>query len=211
MPQSYTFPSYLQPNVYAPTGSDLYNQRVAYNQSKGVKSGGVGLAGSAGVETGIASSVNQFMQGQAGLGYLMNLPGYQGMRGQQSENILSQLQGDVPDDVVNQILTRAAERGISTGTSGAPASNSTYLRALGLTSLDMQKQGSEGLSRAIEQTPVAEPFNPMSLYVPERLGKMQLNAAKEGASGGTGNPWLDNYESRFGSVNSPVNWTGWRG
>lgn len=178
---AYTVPSFLQPGVYAPPGSDLYNQRVAYNQSRGVPGGGAGVA-AGGVETGIASSVNQFMQGQANLPFIMNLPGYQGMQAQQSQNILSMLQGDVPRDVINQILQQASERGIATGSPRGPNANAAYLKALGLTSIDLMGKGSELFGAAIEQTPRAELWNPMSLYVPERLAAQEIAAAKSGAT-----------------------------
>lgn len=111
------------------------------------------------------------MQGQAQHAYIANLPDYQNMRTQQSANIGSQLQGEVPQDVVNQILQQAAERGIMTGTPGSSNSNASMLRALGLTSIGQQQQGTENLNTAIAQTPVAELWNPMSLYVPQTLGR----------------------------------------
>jgi len=127
----------------------------------------------------LAASVNQFMSGQAAMPYQMNLPGYQGMIGQQSGNILQQLQGDVPRDVINQILQQAAERGIVTGSPGAPGAGAAYLKALGLTSLGMQEMGAKNLSQVRQDTPVPELWNPMSLYVPEYLARLELAAAKE--------------------------------
>lgn len=136
----------------------------------------------------LANLVNQFMTQQAAMPLQSNLPGYTGMREQQSKNILSQLQGDVPQDVITQILQQAAERGIMTGAPGGPNANSAYLRALGLTSIGQQQLGQQGLNQAIEQTPVPEIWNPMSLYVPEYLANQELEQATGAGSGGTGGP-----------------------
>lgn len=54
-------------------------------------------------------------------------------------NISSEFNGELPQDVVNQIAQRGAERGISTGV-GSANNGAAYLRALGLTSLDLTKQ-----------------------------------------------------------------------
>jgi len=203
---AYTIPAYLQPGVVATPGSDLYNQRIAYNTSRGVPGGGAGV-GVPGLETGVASSVNQFMTGQAQLPFIQNLPGYLGMRAQNSMNILSQLQGDVPTDVINEILQQAAERGIATG-GGAGVAKPAYLKALGLTSLDLMKQGQEGLSKAISDTPVPELWNPADLYTSERLANKQLEIAKAGATTSTSgsrttSPWGNRSftnENFFGGI-----------
>jgi hypothetical protein len=185
----YQTPSFLQPGVYAEPGSELYRQRVAYNQSRGYTGAIPGL------ETGIASGVNRFMTQQAQLPFVSNLPLYSQMRGQQSQNIMSMLQGDVPGDVINQIMQQAAERGIATGSPGGPGANSAYLKALGLTSLGLQQQGSQLLGGAIEQTPVPQLWNPISLYVPERTARKELEVAQTSAA----KPW-----QRFGE---PSGWS----
>jgi hypothetical protein len=136
---------------------------------------------------GLASGVNQFMTGQAAAPYIANLPGYQAMTGQQSQNILSQLKGEVPQDVINQVLQQAAERGIATGTAGGPNANAAYMKMLGLTSLGLQQQGAQNLTQAIANTPVPELFNPMSLYVPEKLAGLSLGAAQSGVNMGAVN------------------------
>lgn len=118
-----------------------------------------GNLGSLGAIYGVAGGVNQFQQGQAALGLQTNLPGYQGLTAQSSQNIGQELKGEVPSDVVNQILQGAAERGIVTGSPGSPNANAAYLRALGLTSLGMQQQGEQNLTAAIGRTPQAAPMN----------------------------------------------------
>lgn len=139
------------------------------------------VPGAAGVPYGdMASGVNSFMSGQALAPYLANLPNYANMVGQRSENITQQLSGELPQDVLNQIMQQGAERGISTGAAGSQNANSAMLRALGLNSLQMQQQGSAGLSQAIADTPVPELWNPMSLYVPQTLAREEAQYAQEG-------------------------------
>lgn len=73
--------------------------------------------------------------------YTKRLPGYSEMATQSSANINNLLKGEVPADVLYQLGQQAAERGVSQGVPGSQFANSEYLRALGLTSLDLQKQG----------------------------------------------------------------------
>lgn len=123
-----------------------------------------------------AKAINRFMGNQALQQYNANLPGYANAVGQRMENTQQMLEGDLPQDVVNQIAQQSAERGIAGG-GVSPNSNAAYLRALGLNSLDMQMQGSKELSSAISDTPVAELWNPASLWVPTVLGQQEQAAA----------------------------------
>lgn len=129
---------------------------------------------------GIASTVNPFMQTQARQALQANLPMYGQNVAQRGRNVSSFLQGEVPEDVLQQIQQRGAERGVATGMTGGPNVNAAWLRALGLTSLGLMGSGSEMLSKSIADTPVAELWNPMSLYVPERLAQQELAAAQAG-------------------------------
>jgi hypothetical protein len=128
----------------------------------------------------LANNTNQFMTNQSILPFLQNLPGYANAVGQRSENTQQMLQGQLPQDVVNQISTRAAERGIAGGSPGGPNANAAYLSALGLNSLQMMNQGSQQLSQSIQDTPVPELWNPMSLYVPSTLAAQEQAAALAG-------------------------------
>ena len=118
-----------------------------------------------GLGTGVTSNQNVL----AASGLKQNLPGYQKMVGQSSQNIESLLKGQVPADVLAQMQQSAAERGIMTGSPGSPNSNAAYLRALGLTSLGLQQQGEGELTGAIQRTPQGQPFNLSSfLTTPEQ-------------------------------------------
>lgn len=109
--------------------------------------------------TDLAGQVNQFNTGQAIAPYIANLPGYQGMVGQSSQNIGSLLRGEIPTDVMNLLNQQSAERGIASGLAGSPNASAAALRALGLTSLGLQQQGEGELTQAIGRTPVPKLFN----------------------------------------------------
>ena len=83
------------------------------------------------------------------------IPGAAGLEQQSSNVIGQQLAGQVPQDVLNILAQQAAERGVSTGLAGAPASNAAYLRALGLTSLGQIQAGQEALTAALGRNPPA--------------------------------------------------------
>lgn len=115
---------------------------------------------------GLAGSVNAFNQAQAPLGLRANLPGYQGMIGQSSQNIMANLAGQVPLDVQNQIAQAAAERGAGRGLgAGAPNVNAALLAALGKTSLGQQQLGEQQLTAAIARTPQGPMFDPSKFFI----------------------------------------------
>ena len=127
-----------------------------------------------------AGAINQFMTNQAVLPYMANLPNYANMVGQRTQNTMSMLKGELPNDVISQIAQGAAERGIGGGNPGSPNANAAYLRALGLSSLDLTNQGSQQLTQSIADTPVPELWNPASLFVPSTLAAQEQTAAQSG-------------------------------
>lgn len=148
--------------------------------------GGITGTGTGAPDYGTAAGINQFMTGQAQAPYLANLPQYAQLTAQASGNILSNLKGEIPADVLAQMQQQAAERGVASGSPGSPNTNAAYLKAIGLTSLGLQQQGEASLTGAVNRTPVPQLFNPASLYVPERLGAQELAAAKAGMGAGRG-------------------------
>lgn len=149
--------------------------RTKYSTGGGAASGGV-------PHGDLAAATNAFMTGQAQAPFLANLPNYASNVAQRSQNIGSELKGQLPADVIRQIQQAAAERGIATGSPGSDNSNASYLQSLGLTSLGLQHQGSADLSQSIADTPVPQLFNPASLFVPEMLARLEQNAAQSGFS-----------------------------
>lgn len=110
----------------------------------------------------LAGGVNTFNIGQSVQPLIANLPNYEAMTGAASENILGNLQGQLSPDVMQAIQQSAAERGIVTGGAGGPNANAAYLRALGLTSLDLQNLGQGQLTAAIARMPQVNLMNPAS-------------------------------------------------
>ena len=124
-----------------------------------------------------APGLNLFNQSQ--LQYLLGqaVPGYQGMVGQMGANVASELQGNVPIDVQNQIQRFSAQQGITSGiggggglgAAGAPFQlgvKDITARDLGLTSLSMMQQGQSGLSNLLglaKNYLMPQPVNPLSL------------------------------------------------
>ena len=148
-----------------------------------------------------AANINKFMANQALQQYNSNLPGYANAVGQRMENAQSMLQGELPQDVINQISQQSAERGISGGQAGGPNSNAAYLHALGLNSLNLMASGSSELSRSIADTPTSELFNPSSLWVPSVLGQQENEAAYQGLkSAGTGGTTARSVAQPVGSM-----------
>ncbi len=113
------------------------------------------------------------------LGQVQGTPGFSG--------VASNLAGQLPQDVVNQLAQRSAERGISTG--GAPDSpnlNAAYLRSLGLNSLDLQNRGQQQLGSLLGQFQQAAPYNLMSGLVSSE--DQQAANAAAGVSAAAPNP-----------------------
>lgn len=136
-----------------------------------------GNLGNLGDIKNLATGVNAFTTEQAQAPLVANLPGYMGLIGQSSGNILSNLQGKLPQDVINLLQTQAAERGVAIGSPGSPNQEAALLRALGLTSLDLMGRGESQLTQAIGRTPVGPQLNLGSFLVsPESQQSAQAAA-----------------------------------
>ncbi len=81
------------------------------------------------------------------------LPGYNASLGNIGANIQSETAGVLPDDVKRQLAQAAAERAVRTGTAGSENADAAYLRALGLTSLDLTGRGQAQLQSILPQLP----------------------------------------------------------
>lgn len=96
--------------------------------------------------------------------YTGRLPGYSDMASTSSANILAKLRGEIPQDVINLIGQQAAERGIGRGVSGSDFSNTDYLRSLGITSLDLNRQGEADFTGATDRLKGIPLFDPTSMF-----------------------------------------------
>jgi hypothetical protein len=113
-----------------------------------------------------APAVNQFNMGQ--LSGLLNqaLPGYQKMVGTAAGNAQSLLQGNIPQDVQDQIQRSTAYTSLAAGGAGSGSAASLTARDLGLTSLNLQQTGyqqMQGLIGTARNYLMPQPVNPSSL------------------------------------------------
>jgi hypothetical protein len=131
----------------------------------------------------LAALTNLFNQQQQQNQLIRGLPNYSAMVNTSSGNILNELEGKVPTDVVRMLEQTAAERGISTGTAGSPSGNAALLRAMGLTSLDLTQRGESNLTGAISRTPTVPLLNPATFFVnPEQQQQAESAAALYGSA-----------------------------
>ncbi len=98
------------------------------------------------------------------------IPGATDLETTSSKNIGSELQGQLPQDVVNLLAEQAAERGIGTG-------NNNFLQQLGLNSLQLEQLGQQNLTTALGRNPGARIFDPTTqLLTPPQAGNLNNNA-----------------------------------
>lgn len=101
----------------------------------------------------------------AGNSVYNQLPQYNADIGDIGANINAETQGQLPADVLAQIQQQAAERGVATGSPGSPNNNAAYLRALGLTSLDLTNMGQQNLTSLLPSLPGASVANNPGFYL----------------------------------------------
>lgn len=125
----------------------------------------------------LSSSVNDYNLGQTRKQYSTGLPNYQNMLNQSSSNITSLLKGQLNSDELSQLYQSAAERGVSIGGVGAANTNAALMRAVLLSSHQLQAQGESELTSAINRTPTTKIFDVNSyLTTPEAQQQSQLYA-----------------------------------
>ena len=133
-----------------------------------------GNAGNLGTIEGLGAGANTFQQGQLLGQYNFAVPNYSALTQSASTLTGQELGGNVPQDVISQLLQGAAERGITGGMPASANSNAAYLRALGLTSLGEQQQGMGNLHQLTADAPIAAPFDISRMFVsPEQQQEAQ--------------------------------------
>ena len=149
--------------IYNPTAYGTVPQvPLPTTTAPGAIAGNLGNLGSL---YGLSQGVGAASGAGAAAQYSSLLPGLSGYLGQAGGNVATELSGQLPQDVINQIEQAGAERGVATGSPGSPNSNAAMLKALGLTSLGLEEQGATDLSRLIGETPTGPAFNPASMLV----------------------------------------------
>lgn len=146
----------------------------------GTGGGGFSIPTSAGVPSNLAqitnliNSLNQTAQQSANAARIPNAAGLEGIS---STNIQNELRGIIPDDVLRLLQQQAAERGAARGIAGSPNESAAYLRALGLTSLDLTDRGQKNLAMALGRNPAAPIFDPTGLIMtPFQSGQLATDA-----------------------------------
>lgn len=138
-----------------------------------------------GALSSLANYWNQFNQQQMINQYNAVNPYYSSSMAQAGANAYDYLQGIIPQDVINQLGQQAAERGTQTGLGAGSANvSSALLRALGLTSLDLQQAGLTDLSQIYKDTPTVSLFD----TTPYQVTASDLQAAQTAANKGAAAP-----------------------
>jgi hypothetical protein len=111
------------------------------------------------------------------------LPGLSGSLATQMGNIGQELQGQVPQDVINQLSQASAERGVQTGQGPmSPNSNANFEQALGLTSLGLENTGQQQMQSLMASIPTGAQLNESSMLVSPQEQQSAQQAANTYAS-----------------------------
>jgi hypothetical protein len=113
-----------------------------------------------------APGLNQFNMQQLQTLLGQALPGYQKMFSTAAGNAQSLLQGNIPQDVQDQIQRTTAYTSLAAGGAGSGSAASLTARDLGLTSLNLQQTGyqqMQGLIGTARNYLMPQPVNPSSL------------------------------------------------
>ena len=110
------------------------------------------------------------------------IPGAAGLESQSSKLIGQELAGQVPQDVMRLLAQQGAEGAAVTG--GNP--NAAYLKALGLTSLDLTGRGESELSAAYARNPAAPIFDASTgVLTPGQAGQLAISGGQLQLAGQT--------------------------
>jgi len=125
-----------------------------------------------------ASKFNELSADQMLAALEKMLPGYANLRDKGTANITAMLGGEVPKDVENRLARKAAERGVTLGTSGSGMAENDFLRNFGLTSLQLTQQGLDSASRWMNESAARTPtFDMASAFLPIQA-RVGLRAAE---------------------------------
>lgn len=132
-----------------------------------------------GALTTLGTGTTQLNANLGAMPYNMNLPGYQGLLGQSSQNILSNLKGVIDPSTWEQLQQKMAERGTSVGiTPNSPNFDTALMRALGENITATEALGQQQFNAAVGRTPTGQPFN----VAGQQLNPADLQAAQYAAN-----------------------------
>lgn len=86
------------------------------------------------------------------------LPGAGQARAMNMKNIQALLSGQIPSDVLSNIVNFGAERGIAAGTPGSPVNEAGIMKSIGLEGLGLEQLGASELLQAQSNAPVVSPL-----------------------------------------------------
>lgn len=126
------------------------------------------------------------------------LPGYSGLRDKGTETIASFLRGEIPKDVERLLEQRAAEKGVTLGTSGSEFQKFDTLRNLGLTSLDITQRGLDSAAKWIAAVPKAPQFDFTSMFfTPQQRLSFEFAQEQANLPIRSFNNWVDSLPSNL--------------
>ncbi len=107
---------------------------------------------------------------------------------QGTANLESQLRGELPKDVEDYIARKAAESGVTSGTSGSEFNKYGKLRNLGLTSLDLTQKALSSAGQWLANASIPQ-FNFTSMF---QTPQQRVETAKWNESMRWNQQWLEN-------------------
>ena len=113
------------------------NIDLGAEQQKAITANAAALPGA----EALVSAANQFSQDQITKMLEQAIPGYSNIVGTTSQNIESELKGEIPTDVSQAVQSSAAARALGGGYAGTGMGRNLVARDLGLTSLDLTSKG----------------------------------------------------------------------
>lgn len=166
------------------------NYGDTYNETLGAAQGATPQA------EALASGQNTFNQSEVDRLLETSIPGYREGQVKRTQNALSLLNGDIPQDVSAQVARHSAGEAIDGGFAGSGASRNLTARDLGRTSLDLQGLGNQQFASIIGSTPMAsrvssgsflniDPATGLRTRSNERTQKMDILLKKAGLKGAT--------------------------
>lgn len=143
----------------------------------------------------LASQYNQFSTDQLLKALERMMPGYGALRDSVTSNIGSMVRGEIPKDVEQQLQRRAAEKGITLGTAGSNFQSYDALRNLGLTSLDITRQGLGAAASWVQSAPRAPQFDIASMmFTPQQRLAFEFQQAQANVPIRSFNNWVNTLQ-----------------
>ena len=144
----------------------------------------------------LAGGVNAFNQEQLDKMYNSALPGYDRIKNQVSDNLLSMTKGELPDDVINEIYRSSTSRATAGGFGGSALGRNLTSRDLGLTSLDLMGRGQDSAQKWLSSA-AAPQMDITSMFIsPQQRIGMRMSERDTQFN----RDWMDSQTSALGTI-----------